>query len=240
MIMAGHQPNYLPYLGFFDKMARCDVFVISDTVQYIRHEFQNRNKIKTVKGATWLTVPVEHTGDNLPLPIREVRIAKRLELEWGLRHWGILESNYKMAPHWKDYCDFFDQTYHQKWESLADLNVHLIRGIMKFLRINTSLITASSLNVSGQSSALIVAQCKSVGADVYLSGIGGLNYLDIPLFENAGIKVVFQDYHYPIYNQLQGNFVPNLSVVDYLFCHGGEDWTPQQSVLNICEGKYHS
>jgi hypothetical protein len=167
---------------------------------------------------------VEHVGKMLP--IRQVRIAKRLESEWGLKHWRILELNYKKASHWKRYCDFFEQAYRQKWESLMDLNLHLIRGVMSFLSINTSLVMASSLNVSGKASELILAQCKSVGADVYLSGPGGQNYLDIPLLETDGIKVIFQEFYYPVYTQLYGDFVPNLSIVDYLFCHGGENWAP--------------
>ncbi len=229
MITSGHQPNYLPYLGFFDKMAQCDIFVIQDDVQYERHDFQNRNQIKTVKGATWLSVPIEHVGETLPF--KEIRIAKRLESEWGLHHWRVIELNYERAPYWKQYYDFFEQAYSQKWESLMDLNLYLIKGIMKFLRIKTNLVMASSLNASGKSSNMILAQCKSVGADVYLSGIGGRVYLDMSLFEKAGIKVVFQDFHYPVYNQLHGPFVPNLSVIDYLFCHGGEDWAPQKVIL---------
>jgi hypothetical protein len=230
MITSGHQPNYLPYLGYFDKMAQCEVFVIQDNVQYERHDFQNRNQIKTVKGATWITVPVEHVGDTLPF--KEIRIAKRLESEWGLHHWRILKTNYEHAPYWKQYRDFFEETYNKKWEYLIDLNLYLIKGIMKFLRIKTSLVMASSLAVSGKSSNMILAQCKSVGANVYLSGIGGRDYLDIPLLEKAGLKVVFQDFHYPIYTQMFGDFVPNLSVVDYLFCHGGEDWVPKLSFKN--------
>lgn len=132
MITSGHQPNYLPYLGFFDKMSQCDIFVIQDDVQYERHDFQNRNQIKTVKGATWLSVPIEHVGETLP--IKEIRIAKRLESEWGLHHWRVLELNYEAAPYWKQYCDFFEQAYRQKWESLMELNLHLIKGIMNFLQ----------------------------------------------------------------------------------------------------------
>jgi hypothetical protein len=223
LITGGHQPNYLPYLGFFDKIAQCDLFVIEDTLQFERHDFQNRNKVKTHNAVSWLTVPVEHAPQTTK--ISEIKIAKRLESKWRLNHWEILKSSYRRAPYWKCYCDFFEQTYIQKWDSLIDLNLHLIKGVMKFLGINTSLVMASSLKVSGKSSELIVAQCKLVGAEVYLSGIGGRNYLDLSLFENAGIKVVFQDFQHPVYTQLFGTFVPNLSVVDYLFCHGGENWT---------------
>ncbi len=172
-----------------------------------------------------MTVPVEHVGKTIP--IKEVRIAKRLEQEWGSLHWRILELNYHQAPYWKRYCDFFEGTYNRKWESLFDLNMHLIKGLMGFLKIDTPLVLASSINASGKASELIIAQCKSVGADVYLSGIGGHNYLDFSLFEKAGIKVIFQDFNSPIYTQLHGNFIPNLSIVDYLFCKGGDDWKPQ-------------
>jgi hypothetical protein len=225
LIYSGHQPNYLPHLGLFDKMAQCDIFVIQDTVQYERHDFQNRNLIKTANGAKWLTVPVEHIGK--PLAIKEVKIAKRLELEWGDQHWRILKFNYQQAPYWKRYCDFFDETYHRKWDSLLDLNLHLIKGLMLFLKIDTPLVMASSLNAPGKASEFIIAQCKSVGADVYLSGIGGHNYLDLSLFEKSQIKVVFQNFSYPVYTQLHGEFISKLSVVDYLFCNGGDDWTPQ-------------
>jgi hypothetical protein len=229
MITSGHQPNYLPYLGYFDKMAQCDVFVIQDIVQYERHDFQNRNQIKTAKGATWFTVPVEHVGETLPF--KEIKIAKRLESEWGLHHWRILKTNYEHAPFWKQYRDFFEEAYNKKWEYLIDLNLYLIKGIMNFLRIKTSLVMASTLDVSGKSSNMILAQCKAVGADIYLSGIGGRVYLDMQLFEKAGVKVIFQDFHYPIYKQMHGPFVTNLSVVDYLFCNGGDDWTPQKVIL---------
>jgi hypothetical protein len=228
IVTSGHQPNYLPYLGYFDKMAQCDVFVIQDNVQYARHDFQNRNRIKTAKGPTWLSVPIEHVGDTVPF--KEIRIAKLLVSEWGLHHWRVLQQNYSMAPYWKLYSDFFEQIYSQKWENLLDVNFELIKGIMKFLKIKTSLVMASSLKASGKSSNMILSQCKAVGADVYLSGIGGRAYLDVPLLESSGIKVVFQDFHHPTYNQLYGDFVPNLSVVDYLFCYGGDNWVPQKSI----------
>jgi hypothetical protein len=225
LITSGHQPNYLPYLGFFDKIAQCDIFVIQDEVQYERHDFQNRNKIKTSKGATWLTVPVEHVGKTMAM--KEVRIAKRYEQEWGSQHWRILKSNYQKSPYWKRYCDFFEDAYNRKWESLFDLNLHLIKGLMFFLKIDTPLVTASSLNASGKANELIIAQCKAVGADLYLSGIGGHNYLELSLFEEAGIKVIFQNFVSPVYIQLYGDFVPNLSTVDYLFCNGADNWSPQ-------------
>jgi hypothetical protein len=114
---------------------------------------------------------------------------------------------------------------------LIDLNMHIIKGLMRFLNIDTPLVMASSLGVSGKKSDLILAQCKAVGANVQLSGVGGRDYMDTKRFEAEGVKVVFQDFHYPVYPQLHGGFVPDLSVIDYLFCTGGI--LPQTEVNGI-------
>jgi hypothetical protein len=228
MISAGHQPNYLPWLGFFDKMSKCDIFIIEDNVQFTHNGFINRNRIKTFNGVDWLTVPIEHFGR--PLPINEIVIANKSERDWAYRHWMSLKFSYYKAPFWKTYCDFFEQTFSQKWTMLIDLNMHLIKGLMSFFNIDKPLVMASSLGVSGKKSELILTQCKAVGANVQLSGIGGRDYLDIKRFEAEGVKVVFQDFHYPTYPQLHGEFVPDLSVVDYLFCVGGT--MPQTKINN--------
>lgn len=220
MIAAGHQPNYLPWLGFFDKMSRCDVFIIEDNVQFEHNGFTNRNKIKTDNGVKWLTVPVEHVGQ--PLRIDEVRIANKSEPDWAKRHWLTLKHSYCKAPFWANFCSFFEQTFCQDWTMLVDLNMHLIKGLMRFLAIDKPIVMASSLGVSEKKSELILAQSKAVGANVQLSGSGARDYLDLQRFGQEGIKVVFQDFQYPKYTQLHGEFVPNLSVIDYLFCTGGK------------------
>jgi hypothetical protein len=219
LITAGHQPNYLPWLGFFDKMSKCDVFIIEDNVQYEHNGFINRNKIKTLHGAKWLTVPVEHTGR--PLLINEVRIANNSQSTWEKCHWLSLKHHYIHAPYWKKYSGFFEETYNKKWEFLIDLNMHLIKGIMKFLSIDKPLVMASSLSICEKKSELILDQCKAVKANIQLAGAGAQAYLNVERFEDEGLRVVFQDFEYPVYRQLYGEFVPNLSVVDYLFCTGG-------------------
>jgi hypothetical protein len=222
MIASGHQPNYLPWLGFFDKMRQCDVFVIEDNVQFEQQGFMNRNRVRTFDGVRWLTVPVKHIGR--PLSIDEIEIANDAEPDWGRRHWRTLECNYSKAPFWDKYSDFFEGTYSREWQKLIDLNMHVIRGIMHFLKIDRRLVTASSLGVSAKGSELVLAQCKALGAKVHLSGIGGRNYLNLESFQSSGIEVIFQDFQYPVYPQLHGQFVPDLSVVDFLFCTGGETW----------------
>jgi hypothetical protein len=226
MIMSGHQPNYLPWLGFFDKMRQSDIFVIEDNIQYGHRGYINRNVIKMQKGCQLLTVPVER-GRERQL-ISEVKISNKGERDWAKRHWLSIKYNYCNAPFWSEYCDFFEETYSKEWVFLIDINMHLIKGIMAFLGINTPLVFASSLNAGGKKSDLVLAQCKAVHANIHLAGIGAKDYLEIEKLEQEGIKVAFQEFEHPTYPQLHGEFVPNLSVVDYLFCTGGELWCSKQ------------
>ncbi len=203
-------------------MRRCDVFIIEDSIQYEQQGFTNRNRIKTPNGAKWLTVPVEHVGS--PLRINEVNISNKAEPDWAKRHWLTLKHNYCKAEFWTKFSDFFEQTYNQQWTRLLDLNMHLIKGIMTFLSIETPMVMASSLGVCEKKSDAVLAKCKAVRADTQLAGIGAKEYLDLRQFEKEGIKVVFQDFRYPAYRQLHGDFVPNLSAIDYLFCAGNKPW----------------
>ncbi|MGD0994163.1 MAG: WbqC family protein [Candidatus Bathyarchaeia archaeon] len=220
MIVAGHQPNYLPWLGFFDKIRRSDLFIIEDNVQFERQGFTSRNKVMTADGVRWLSVPVEHV--NKPLLINEIKIANKAEPQWESRHWLTLKYSYCKAPYWHDYCDFFEDTYQREWTLLIDLNMHLIKEIMHFLDIEKPLIMSSSLGAEGKKSELIIAQCKAVGANALLAGKGGKEYIDRKRFEEEGIKIIFQEFEYPTYTQTCARFVPNLSVLDYLFCTGGK------------------
>ncbi len=222
MIVAGHQPNYLPWLGFFDKMRRSDVFIIEDNVQFERQGFTNRNRVLTADGPRWLSVPIEHAKK--PLLINEVKIANKGEPNWARRHWLTLKHGYCKAPYWGNFSDFFEDTYKRDWELLIDLNMHLIRGIMGFLKIDRPLVLASTLGGQGKKTELIVSQCKKVGADVQLAGDGCKEYIEKELFDKVGIKLVFQEFQQPIYPQVNGGFTSNLSVVDYLFCNGSESW----------------
>jgi hypothetical protein len=229
LIVSGHQPNYLPWLGLFDKMLHSDIFIIEDNVQYEQQGLTNRNKVKIQDKAKWLTVPIEHVGK--PQLINQVKISNSAEPNWTKRHWLTLKHNYLVAPFWSKYCDFFRDAYSRDWTLLIDLNLHLLRGIMDFLDIKTPLVMASSLNASGEKGELALSKCKALGGTVQFSGDGARNYLDEKRFEEEGIKLIYQDFKYPIYRQLHGEYIPNLSVVDYLFCTGGVPWHSQTSLI---------
>ena len=222
MIVSGHQPNYLPWLGFFDKIRRSDLFIIEDNVQFERQGFTNRNRILTSDGIRWITVPIEHA--NRPSLIDEVKIAVKSEPNWGKRHWLTLKHNYCKTPYWSEFSDFFKETYEHEWIYLIDLNMHLIKGIMGFLKIDKPFVLGSSLGAQGKKTELIIAQCKQLGADVQLAGNGCKEYIDSKRFEQEQISLVFQDFSYPIYPQTRSGFVSGLSVVDHLFCTGGKSW----------------
>lgn len=227
LVVSGHQPNYLPWLGFFDKMLQCDVFIIEDNVQFEQQGFENRNRIKTLQRVVWLTVPIEHTGQ--PMLISEVKIANKAEPDWAKRHWLTLKYNYCKAHYWDEYSSFFEDAYSREWMMLIDLNMHLIKGMMRFFNIEKSLVMSSTLDVSEKKSEKVLAQVKALGGTVHLSGMGGMGYLNLERFKEEGVEVVFQDFKHPVYAQVHGEFVPNLSAVDYLFCAGRKPWRTEFS-----------
>jgi len=220
MIVAIHQPNYLPWLGYFYKIASCDIFVLLDNVRYSKNGFINRNKIKTPQGAAWLTVGVLIKGHYGQL-ISEVEINN--STPWSSIHEKSIFQNYAKAPYFRNYISSFQDIYPRKWEKLVDVNEALIKVICQILGIRSVELTrASELNVSGQSTELLVNICKAVGADTYLSGPSGQKYMDEELFEKEGIGLRYSDFKHPTYTQLWGDFIPNMSTIDLLFNEGGK------------------
>ena len=217
MIVAIHQPQYLPWLGYFDKIDRADLFVFLDTVQYKKNEWQNRNRIKTAQGVQWLTVPVLY---RFPERILEVGINPRVN--WSRKHLQALRTNYAKARFFERCFAFFEALYAREWERLVDLNVECVRCLTQELGIDTPLRTASEFELSEEPTERLIDICRAVGADRYLAGSGGRAYMDLPRFEAAGIEVLFQVFGHPVYPQLFGAFEPNLSLVDLLFNCGEE------------------
>lgn len=218
MICTGHQPNYLPYPGFFHKIAHADCFILVDTTQFVKRGpfgWIHRNRIRTPEGWDWLSVPVLTKG-KFTQSIRETEIdAGR---DWARKHWRALEWHYGRSAHFGRYAGFFRETYGRSWSSLAALNEHLIRGILEFLDVKARVERASDLGAAGAATDLVVDLCRKVGADTYLSGVHGRDYLEEGRFAAAGIRLQYQSFACPVYAQCQpGPFVSDLSVVDLLF-----------------------
>ena len=212
-----HQPGYLPWLGFFKKIESSDVFVFLDDVQYEKNGWQNRNKIRTSDGSIWLTVPIK---SKLDLKINEIRIDNNST--WKTKHRKSIEINYSKAKHFQELWPDFESIYELNHTSLLDLNIKLINFLMDKLEIKTKVCFSSDLEIKEKSSDRILAICKALKADKYLSGALGKNYLKINNFEKNGIIVELQNFQHPVYPQCYEPFIPNMSTIDLLFNEGSK------------------
>ena len=216
MIVAVHQPQYLPWLGYFDKIDRADIFVLLDNVQFKKNEWQNRNKIKTAQGWQWLTVPVMY---KYPQLINEVTINNKVS--WQHKQRQSILSNFKKAPYYDLLEEFSEDIFSSSWQFISQLNMEVIKRLVKMLGIDTPLYIASEIGDFPQDpDERLVAITKHFGADTYLAGTGGRGYMDLKKYNKSGIKVIFQDFKHPVYSQLFGDFEPFMSVIDLIFNHG--------------------
>jgi len=214
------QPGYLPWLGFFEQMYMSDVFVIYDDVQYDKQGWRNRNRIKTGNGVQWVTVPVNFKLRECPL-VNEVTIDNRIN--WRKKHFLSIKQSYSKAPFYKEYINIVEEAYSREWQYLIDIDLYLIKKLANCLGMNNKkIVRSSSLDVRGERIERLITICKIFKADTFYEGSAGRNYIDEKRFEEYGIKVEFQDYEHPVYNQLHGDFVPYLSVIDLLFNLGPE------------------
>lgn len=223
MIVAIHQPETFPWLGFFHKIYLADVFVFLDTVQFEKNNFQNRNKIKIGDKSSYLTIPV------LDHPLKTS--IKDIKINWGderftKKHLLTLQNNYSKSPYFSEVFSFLSRLYEEENENLADFNIKFIIFMLEKLGIKTKIVRASELDISGQATGgteVTLEICKILGATTYISGSGGKEYLDLDLYKQNDIEVYFQDFHYPVYKQMGvGEFVPYLSILDLYFNYGPE------------------
>ena len=220
MVIGILQPGYLPWLGFFEQMWRSDIFVIYDDVQYDKEGWRNRNRIKSANGVQWLSVPVLFKLSDAPL-IKDIKIDNKTN--WRKKHLASIRQNYTKAPFFKDYIGFFEAAYARHWEYLLDLDMFFIAGLAQFLGMADKVIhLSSSVGVQGDRIGRLINLCRHFGVDTFYEGHSGRNYIDEELFLAQGVTVEYQSYQHPMYNQLYGEFVPYLSVIDLLFNHGRE------------------
>ena len=216
MIIAVHQPQYMPWLGYFDKIRRADIFVLLDNVQFKKNEWQNRNRIKTAQGSQWLTVPV---GYKYPQLINEVTINNTVR--WQHKQRQAILTNYRKAACHEYLQDFFEEIFSKPWQMISELNTHVVKKLVRILGIETPLFVASELSeFPDNPDERLIAITRHFNGDVYLAGSGGRHYMDLQKYHLQGIEVKFQDYRHPEYEQLFGEFLPNMSVIDLILNHG--------------------
>src|SRR3989338_1881585 len=215
MIITIHQPQYLPYIGFFHKLMLSDVCVILDDVEYSKNDFFNRNRIKTPQGWCWKTVPVKAKMKQL---IKDDEIDN--SQNWGVKHLKAILANYEKAAFFNEYQEFFKDYYSESWETLVDLNLKSIEYIAKKLNLNVKFRKSSELGINSKKTQRLVDICKKLNAMSYIAGVGSKDYMDAELFRESGIKLLYQDFKHPVYEQRFGKFEELMSVIDLIFNNG--------------------
>ena len=212
MIITAHQPTYIPWLGLFNKIELSEKFIFLDNLQYEKNSWQNRNKIKTIEGNQWLTIPVH---GHINLNCNQIKIDNKKR--WAEKHLKSIKMNYEKTEYFKNYIEFLEDFFSRRWENLAKLNEYLLKWLLKELEIKTEFYRASDFSFKGQKSDLILNICKEFNAKIFIFGECGKSYADIEELKKNGIKPVFQKYQHPIYKQQYGEFQMNLSIIDLIF-----------------------
>lgn len=210
------QSNYLPWKGYFDIINDVDEFIFYDDVQYTKNDWRNRNKVKSLNGTEWITIP---TGSSLNRLICEVELHDH---NWQSKHWKTIYHNYKKSPFFNEYRDFFEEIYTKKWTNLSELNQHCIIKISHdILGIKTAFGDSRLHKAEGAKQDRLIDLLVKAGATKYVSGPSAKSYIDPHVFNRAGIELVFKEYAgYPEYPQAFPPFEHFVSIVDLLMNTG--------------------
>jgi hypothetical protein len=219
MMIAIHQPEFMPWLGFFHKMGNADRYVVFDHVQFKKRYFENRNRIKQGDEATWVSLPVISKGRYLQ-PINEVETDN--SSPWQRKLWEKIRHAYGKTQYFPVYAGEIEEIISGRaYERLVDFNLAFIEWFRKVLDIRAPMVFSSTLGVEGfKASELILQICLRMGAHRYLCGPSGKDYLQIENFRRSGIEIEWQHFEHPMYPQKGKEFIPYLSTID-LVCNCG-------------------
>ena len=212
-----HQPQFLPWLGYLDKIDRADLFVVLDTVQFKKNEWQNRNRIRTSQGWQWVTVPVLH---NHGQKLNQVRVNQNVA--WRKKHLHAVEMHYGRAPFLDRFLGGLGDVYQSAWDRLTDLNLAMLQWLLDAFGISTRLQLASEMHLREEPTERLIDICRTVGASHYLAGVGAQAYMDMARFESSGVRLELQEFKHPVYAQCYEPFLPGMSAIDLLFTCGGD------------------
>lgn len=208
------QSNYIPWKGYFDLARDSNLFIFHDDLQYTKNDWRNRNKIKTPKGAEWITIPV---GTDERRLICDVIIK---DSTWQIKHWHLLKQHYGKCQYFAHYQTFFEGIYRgHQWDNLSELNQYLIRSISKeLLNISTEFRDSREYGLSGQKLDRLIELVTKAEADCYISGPAAKDYIEPARFADAGVELVWKDYSgYPEYPQCFPPFEHGVTILDLLF-----------------------
>lgn len=218
MIVSINQPAYLPWLGYFHRIAVSDLHIVLDHVQFEKNGYGNRNKVRTKDGWCWLTVPLKTKGKFGDLRLDQVEIADNPD--WAAKHGAALAQYYGRAPHYAAHAAALKDWYGRPWGRLGELTRATTRYQLDALGIRTPLLFSSEMGVTGAKDELILNLCRAVGATTYLSGPLGRDYIREERFTAAGVRLAYHDYTHPAYPQRYPGFEPTMAALDLLLNHG--------------------
>lgn len=211
------QPSYVPWRGYFHQVQKADIFVFYDCVQYDKRGWRNRNIIKTAQGPKWITIPVQSkSAISAGLQIRDILIDSNDS--WKRKHLSALRNNYGKAPYFRRYESLIEDLFSQTTSKLADFTCRSTEILARGLGVeNTEFLRSSDLSVDGVRTDRLINILKHVGATHYISGPSARTYIEENKFDEAGISIEYMVYDYPEYEQLHGEFLPGVSILDLLF-----------------------
>jgi hypothetical protein len=220
------QSNYLPWRGYFDLISNCDAFVFLDNVQFTKNDWRNRNKIKSKKGSTWLSLPVRYRFSEKPR-ISDIQVSDR---HWSRSHLDKVKTSYMEAAHFDEVFDWFSSQLEaiKDLPGLSEINQFLIEKFSERLKLktdyfqSTDLVPLVQLDKASPSQAVLNI-CEALNAKTYISGPAAKDYLEERIFEKAEIDIRYADYSdYPEYPQLHPPFDGRVSDLDMFFNTGVE------------------
>lgn len=212
------QSNYLPWKGYFDIIASVDEFIFYDEMQYTKNDWRNRNKIKTVNGSKWITIPI-YTKGHIENKIK-INQAKISDHSWSSSHWSIIRQNYCKAPYFDEYAPLFKDLYSELSNEplLCKVNYCFIKLICDILKLSTKLTFCEDYGVVGKKTESLIDLIQKANGTEYISGPSAKSYIDESLFDNNNITLTWMDYsHYKEYPQLYPPFEHNVSIIDLIF-----------------------
>lgn len=213
-VVTAHQPNFMPWAGYFYKMVYSDYFIILDEVQFTKGGYTNRVKIRQGDKTTWLTVPVSVPG--LHASIKDVNISTAT---FARKHINTLRQTYARTPYLTPVLKIVSDAYDADYERLLDLNIHLLNSIVEYTGIECQFVMQSDLITEGHSNEMLASLASQLSATVYVAGQGARAYTEGHeyLYHNRGLDVAYHDFSMPEYEQVQGKFVGGCSMIDALF-----------------------
>jgi hypothetical protein len=226
------QPSYIPWRGYFHQIYKADLFIFYDDVQYDKHGWRNRNRIKTAEGSRWVTIPVFSRGT-----LTNHMLIKDAKIDWNSKwsnsHWDIIRHSYKDAPYFIRFAPQVQSFYQRRDEFLADFIIDFTIILARELGINhTRFLRSSTIHgMDGQKTDRLIQILQSVGATHYITGPSAKDYIEQDKFDTAGITLEYISYDYPEYPQLHSPYDPYVSILDLLFMTGPEAnkyiWKPE-------------